>query len=419
MERLLEDAEKLSGVDYNIDNLADVYEAVHVIQQEMEITGTTAQEAADTIQGSMAQAKAAWDNWLLAIGTGENVKEATQRLIDSITAALQNIIPAVGQIFESLGSLIAESFSEAFPELAEAISGVIDTISGIVGGLLERLQPVFDAIAPLAQGLADILYATVCAAFDFLASAIQTVADILSYVWDNILVPFATWCQETFGPIIEAVGGFFQGVAQIAGESNQEIVDSTMVMYGNTDTTWKNMQRNADGTWSYVEKAVSDSMAGAESSVSSATAGISSDLGGLESSANSTANNVVNSFWGLGNRISNAIGNVTKRPHISIEWIEVGGSRVAMPTMEWYAKGGFVDGATLIGAGEAGPEMILPEKGAFMDRFADAITSRMNGGNGGNSINVYLQYDASADANQMANDIAHALSRKLALEGAA
>ena len=438
MERLLEDAEKLSGVDYNIDNLADVYEAVHVIQQEMEITGTTSQEAADTIAGSMAQAKAAWDNWLTAIGTGEGVQEATQNLFDSLMTALENIIPAIQQIFASIGQIIVESFSEAFPELAEAISGVVDTLGEIFGGIAERLQPVFDAIAPFAQGLADILYSTICAAFDFLAGAIQTVADILSYVWDNILVPFAEWCQETFGPIIEAVGGFFEGVANIVGNSNQEIVDSTMVMYGNMDTTYKNMKLQADGTWAYVEDTVSTSTNNMQSSVESAAASINNSMqlegvnssvssamsdvnstvnnsmSGIESSAKNAASNFVNAFYGIGGKISSAFGSVSfPKPHISYSSIDVLGKSISLPVVEWYAKGGFVNEPTLIGAGEAGPEMILPMQGGLMDMFANNLSDKLRAGN---SIVINLNYDASDDAKQMLRDIERGLENYLNLE---
>ena len=444
MERLLADAQEFSGIEYDIDNLADVYEAVHVIQQEMEITGTTSKEAAGTIEGSMAQAHAAWDNWLTAIGTGEGVQEATQALFDSVVAAAENIIPAIGQIFTSIGTLIVDSFTEAFPELAEAISGVIDTISGIMDGLAERLQPVFDAIAPLAEGLSEILYSTICAAFDFLAGAIQTVADILAWVWDNVLVPFVEWCQETFGPIVEAVGGFFEDVGSVMSTSmdqaSQSVIDSTSYMYDNLNGYTAKWEQQADGTWKYVGMVMSESAQTAAGNVGAAADSINKDmqfdgmsdnvagefgaaetavsdaLGGMETSASTAAENVVDSFWGLGSRISSAIGTVSKRAHIEYDEVSVSGKTVKIPKIEWYAQGGFVDSATLIGAGEAGPEMILPAQGGLMDMFADAISEKIHGGN---SITVYLQYDAGEDASQLATDIAHALDRKLALEGAA
>jgi len=72
MERLLKDAEKLTGKKYNLNNFADIVEAIHAIQEEYNITGTTAKEAAHTIEGSVNTMKAAWDNWLTALGSGSS-----------------------------------------------------------------------------------------------------------------------------------------------------------------------------------------------------------------------------------------------------------------------------------------------------------------------------------------------------------
>lgn len=77
MERLLRDAEKISGIKYDINNLSDVYEAIHIIQEETGITGTTAKEAAKTVDGAVNSMKAAWENWLTAIGSGDNVEQST------------------------------------------------------------------------------------------------------------------------------------------------------------------------------------------------------------------------------------------------------------------------------------------------------------------------------------------------------
>ena len=445
MERLLEDAEKLSGVEYNIDSLSDVYEAVHVIQQEMEITGTTSKEAAGTIEGSMAQAHAAWDNWLTAIGTGEGVQEATENLVDAIGKAIENVIPAIIQIFQSLGQLIVEGFSEAFPELAEAIGGFVGTLQDVFGGIAERLQPVFDAIAPIAQGLADILYNTLVWVFDLLAQAVQAVADGISWVWDNILKPFVEWCQETFGPIIEAIGDFVGKAADTMSTSmdqaNQAIIDSTSYMYGNVDQDWRNLRRNADGTWSYVEDTVETSVAKTETAVDAASSNIASDMafegvpGAVEgsfgkvdqtiqdsmssaqSAASDAASGIVDKFRGLGSQVTDAIGTVHfPTPQVSdYESFTIGEETIRVPIIRWMARGGFAVQPTLIGAGEAGAEMILPENGGLMDRFADALIRRTNRF-GGNSIVVNLQYDAGEDASAIATDIANILGRKLAME---
>lgn len=103
MERLLKDAQKISGVKYNLDNLSDVYEAIHVIQGELDITGTTAKEAATTLSGSLASMKSAFTNVLGNLALGENVGPAMKELCDSaITFFNKNMIPMGLNIIKTL-----------------------------------------------------------------------------------------------------------------------------------------------------------------------------------------------------------------------------------------------------------------------------------------------------------------------------
>ena len=113
MERLLADAEKISGVKYDINNLNDVYSAIHVIQGELGITGTTAKEAATTIEGSMSSAKAAWDNFLSGAGDASELADALSTVADVLVQNLGEIVP---RLAEGLPDLFA-SLSELLPEL--------------------------------------------------------------------------------------------------------------------------------------------------------------------------------------------------------------------------------------------------------------------------------------------------------------
>lgn len=109
MERLLKDAEKISGVKYDISNLSDVYEAIHVIQKEMNITGTTAKEAAHTIEGSVNTMKSAWENWLTAIGSGseKDIQKTTKALTKSISNVGKNALPVIKNVLKSMKGLVA------------------------------------------------------------------------------------------------------------------------------------------------------------------------------------------------------------------------------------------------------------------------------------------------------------------------
>src|SRR5574344_811331 len=103
MQRLLEDAEKLSGIEYDISSYADIVDAIHVVQTNMGITGTTAKEAATTIQGSVSSMKSSWQNWMTGIAdSSQNLSELTSQLVDSVVTVMGNIAPRIMEILPRL-----------------------------------------------------------------------------------------------------------------------------------------------------------------------------------------------------------------------------------------------------------------------------------------------------------------------------
>lgn len=107
MQRLLKDAQKISGVKYDISNLNDVFQAIHVIQGELGITGTTAKEAEETISGSIASMKSAWDNFLNGSGDFDKVVETAKIAIENIATAVSEQLP---RIAEEIVSVLPEEF---------------------------------------------------------------------------------------------------------------------------------------------------------------------------------------------------------------------------------------------------------------------------------------------------------------------
>ena len=108
LNRLLGDAEKLTGVKYDPSNFADVIQAIHAVQENLGITGTTAEESASTIEGSVNTMKAAWTNWLTALGNPDaDISAITDQLVDSVIVAASNIIPRIGVILSTLTETIA------------------------------------------------------------------------------------------------------------------------------------------------------------------------------------------------------------------------------------------------------------------------------------------------------------------------
>ena len=151
MERLLADASKISGVKYDINNLADVYNAIHVIQKELGITGTTSKEAATTIEGSMNSAKAAYDNFLNGSGSAEE-------LADSIAVMMENIGKNLGEIIPRLAATIPELFSTLWDDMkSEMQQGVqvgAEMITNILLGMTEGIPDFLSVGGQVIMSLA-------------------------------------------------------------------------------------------------------------------------------------------------------------------------------------------------------------------------------------------------------------------------
>ena len=173
MQRLLTDAEKISGVHYDLGNLADMYSAIHVIQQEMDITGTTAREAATTLTGSFAAMKAAAQNVLGNWSTGADLTAPLQALTDTAqTYLVGNLLPMIGNVLqgipqviyglvpevlqtgtELLGSL-AQGFTQGIPDfLANALPQLLSFTENLRENAGEFVNTGLDMITQLANGL--------------------------------------------------------------------------------------------------------------------------------------------------------------------------------------------------------------------------------------------------------------------------
>lgn len=180
MERLIQDANRVKVAngemaDLSIDSFADVTEAIHIIQTEMGITGTTAQEAEQTISGSVASMQSAWDNWLVGLGDDNaDMQLLTEQLVQTVITAAKNILPRLGEIFTSLGETLREqgpvvvdkfltAVGEALPPgLSEVFTTAVDGLKGAI----ETIQQNFD---PFLQTLKDIAPAVGAAAGGFIA----------------------------------------------------------------------------------------------------------------------------------------------------------------------------------------------------------------------------------------------------------
>lgn len=162
MERLLKDAEAISGVEYDIDSYADIIEAIHTIQDEMGITGTTAKESSQTVSGSISAMESAYQNLLAGLGRdGAEVQELSQMLIDSFVTVVDNVAPIIGQLAESLPVAITALVGAAMDQLPMLLDTAVELFNAVLTqlvALIPDLIPVIvDAVLTIAQTLIDNL----------------------------------------------------------------------------------------------------------------------------------------------------------------------------------------------------------------------------------------------------------------------
>ena len=223
MERLLADAEKLTGVKYDINNLNDVYQAIHAVQEEMGITGTTAKEAASTLEGSMASAKAAWDNFMNGSGDADQLADAFATAADNIVKNLAEIIPRFAETLPALGSAIIVQIpglvaaivpavlsagQSVLKQLQDAVlnfdfAGATDRVVQMITGFIEG-----DGLGSLLDTLATIFTGIVNGISSMLPSLLPALIELISYVVTSLLdqLPAILDCA------LELILGLAQGI---------------------------------------------------------------------------------------------------------------------------------------------------------------------------------------------------------------
>jgi phage-related protein len=209
MERLLADAEKISGIKYDLSSFSDLTEAIHVIQTEMGITGTTALEATETISGSMAGMQSAIGNLMAGLGNADadielligNVVEAFGHVVKNIVPVIENIVKAlppalagilqaVGDLLPTLLSTVVDLFTQVLETLLsllpELIPAAVDAVMTIVGALIDNLPLLIDAavqlITALVMGLGSALPELIPAAIEAIITIVQGLLDSMDQI---------------------------------------------------------------------------------------------------------------------------------------------------------------------------------------------------------------------------------------------
>ena len=211
MQRLLDDANALNAAqgnytNYTIDSYADIVDAIHTVQTEMGITGTTQLEASTTIQGSIASMKAAYENFITGLGDeNADMAELITNLLGSTVTVAENLLPVVERILENIGVVVQEKGPEmiekfvsyAIDKLPDIIKLGLQIVIALVKGLAQNLPQLVTGVLNMAATIIKTLV-------DSIPDVIEVGKDIVRGVWDSIKA-MGSWIKEK-------VSGFFGGI---------------------------------------------------------------------------------------------------------------------------------------------------------------------------------------------------------------
>ena len=298
MQRLLDDAEKISGIHYNIDNFAEMAEAIHVVQNEMGITGTTAKEASDTIQGSINSAKASFGNLMTAIASGEGFDTAFQAFIDSVGNVISNIAPLVPKIVQGITNLIQQIIPLLPPLIQQILPSLLQAGIQIMGSIVQALPQIMQILVDALPEIIDSLVA-----FFTDPNTIQAIIEAGIILFFGLVMA-----------IPQILGGLIEGFGNLLNQLWQSIKSKFSEFAGNFGETLGNIVKGA---------------------------------------INRVINFINGCIYKAFNALNRGISALNKLPGVSIRFI-------TPPQIPMLANGGVANGATPAVIGEAGREAVLP-----------------------------------------------------------
>lgn len=272
MQRLLEDAEKLSGIEYDISSYSDIVDAIHVVQTEMGITGTTAAEASSTISGSVESAKTAWQNLITGIADGNaDLDVLVNNFVDSAGTAAGNLIPVVGGVLTNLGKLL----EERGPEMI--VQGVL-LLGKLAVGIVQGVPDLVRKIPVIVKAIVD----------EFKENGPefkQIGGDIVRGLWNGITA-LASWLKQK---VSNFVGGIVSNVKGVLG-----IHSPSRVFAGIGENMALGLGEGWDDEYASVKGSITKGLEFGTSSIGIKASGIGNGYGEAERPINIVVQSVLN-----------------------------------------------------------------------------------------------------------------------------
>ena len=419
MERLLADAEKLTGIHYDIENYSDVVSAIHAIQTEMGITGTTAAEAASTISGSWGMLQGAWGNLLTSLaGGGDDIDTAVKAVFDSLFTWLGNVVPRIGETIKGIFEALPAAAAEALPRLRDTFMGFIEDTFG--SDAADKVRDGMNAIHGVLDRLGEKFAELQAAAQTYLMPAFQGVADVIAPFVDEMAPKLLSLFETIAGGVVTVA----TTVTEWVGTAIAAVTPLLDGMLDKVSEIFDGIKTTIEGVVSFVVALVNGDFEGMAASLSTIWDGIKSTASsvwdGIKSVASDVWNGIKTAIEDPINKAKDAVGSAIDAikgffnfefhwPHIPLPHFSISGSvnpldwiTQGVPSIgiEWYAKGGIIDQPTVFasGVGEKGAELVWPSYEPYFSKYAAGIAAQMDGGKAGVTNNYYI------DGNLVASD---------------
>lgn len=329
LERLLSDAEAYKAsmgetADYSVNSFADIVEAIHVVQDQMGITGTTALEASTTIEGSLNSAKAAWQNLLTGFAdSDQDLGELIDRFVESVVVASENILPRIAEtvprVIEGIGTLI----QEAIPHLMEYVKGIWEGIPSMIESfgnlLLENAPILFEYIASLVSSIGEAISTNLP---QILNKGVELINNLVNGIISGIPV-----LLQNLPQIIQNIVSFFatnasqiiQAGAKILGNLVRGIVSAIPQIVASAPTIIGSF---IGAIISNLPQVISAGL----SIISNLASGVLSGIGDIISAAGEVVNAAISEFEGAVSELFNIgaelINGLWEGISSKIEWVK-------------------------------------------------------------------------------------------------
>lgn len=217
MERLLQDATAISGVEYDISNLNDVYQAIHIIQGELGITGTTAKEASETIQGSISAMKSSWQNLLTGMSDDNaDLSALISNFVDSILTVGDNLLPRIQTLIQGAGEMVSGLLTTLIPEIVNTIPTVIiEKLPTLISAVETAITGIVAVLPQIAQAISELLPVILSSLIEMLPSIADAGVQMILALVNGIAASIPTLVPAIVGAVITIATNLISNVDKI------------------------------------------------------------------------------------------------------------------------------------------------------------------------------------------------------------